>query len=108
MNLSLKNTMVIANNRPELAYMLAWCKSHGIKTCRFDADRWKDFPIAINPYDGAWTDHMNRALRYIDFDYFVCTADQPAEKAEAAFCEDCAYWQLQEANYCPGCGRALT
>ena len=63
------NTMVVATNKAELAYIEKWCDMHDIlPPWMGDRDR---LPIALSPNGGGWTDHMDRALYYVRFRDFI-------------------------------------
>lgn len=61
--------MIVAANKAEFAYILAWCAMNDIDP-PWLGDR-EDFPIALSPNGRGWTDHMDRALYYVRFIDFV-------------------------------------
>ena len=64
-----KNTMVVVFNQAELNYMCEWNEMHNILPPWLG--KRDNYPIALSPNDGTWTDSMDRALYYIRFKDFV-------------------------------------
>ena len=65
------NTMIVATNKAELAYILAWCEMQDVSP-PWLGDR-EDYPIALSPNGGGWTGDMDRAIYYVRFIDFINT-----------------------------------
>lgn len=72
-----ENSVVVCNNKAELAYMIAWCKGEGKHVADFMRVRDK-FPICLGVTGDivGYVDAMDRALYYIDFIDFITVQEK--------------------------------
>ena len=66
------NTMVVATNKAEFAYILAWCDIKDVQP-PWLGER-NDFPVALSVNGGGWTADMDRAVYYMKVDDFISQA----------------------------------
>jgi hypothetical protein len=66
------STVITVNNRPELLYVLEWCKLQNKKIGAFMHDI-EVFPYNLSVHSEVvgWTDLMDRALYYMPFREFL-------------------------------------
>lgn len=66
------STVITVNNRPELLYVLEWCKSQHkiVGGFLYGVD---EFPFHLSVYSKVvgWVDEMDRALYYMPFREFL-------------------------------------
>lgn len=68
-NLSHPNTMIVAVNQAEVAYLEKYCEALDFLPPwigQRDA-----YPVALSPNGNGWTDRMDRALYYVRFKDFI-------------------------------------
>ncbi len=63
------NTLVVAKNKPEFLYIIAYCEEN--KVLPPIMGNATKFPIALSINGGGWTDSMDRALNYVKFEDFI-------------------------------------
>ena len=76
------NDAVICRSRAEFHFMVTWCEDNG-KGTPYMSD--PDFPFVICPYGeggATWTDLLDRALYYMEFDEFVSRIKPPERVAK--------------------------
>ncbi len=66
------NSVIVCNNKDELAYVIAWCDSQGKQVTGYMRNNDK-FPYCLSVADNivGWIDRMDRAIDYIDFMTFA-------------------------------------
>lgn len=66
------STVIVVNNRPELLYVLEWCKLKGKSISDYMLKQDK-FPYCLSVRSDivGWTDSMDRAFYYKSFSEFV-------------------------------------
>ena len=66
------STVITVNSRPELLYVLEWCKLQNKKVGEF-MYQVTDFPYNLSVHSEfvGWTNLMDRALYYISFREFL-------------------------------------
>jgi hypothetical protein len=68
------STVVVATTKPELAYILEWCRSESKHVADFLEDfATLDFPfcVAVKGDVVGWTTSMDRVLYYMPFQVFT-------------------------------------
>ena len=66
------NSVIVCNNKAELAYVIAWCDGQGKHVADYMRTKYK-FPYCLSVAGDivGWIDRMDRAVYYIDFITFV-------------------------------------
>ena len=64
-----RNTLIVATNTAEFAYIIEWCIINELP-CPY-MGKEPPFPIALSTSGGGWVDRMDRAVYYVRFVDFV-------------------------------------
>jgi hypothetical protein len=70
--LKVHNSVIVCNNKAELAYVLAWCDEQGKEVAGFMRTINKfPFCLGVSSKIVSWVDEMDRAVYYVDFMDFL-------------------------------------